>query len=131
MSKKKFKDSELRLVATGWLDASIIAMGTLGNNIHAVYLGSLLFIHDRPMTISELARYEFVGSRRSASRWAHQLIDRGVAKKTEAGIEITELGRETGRYFFGILANLQESIKKACKLDNKSKAVLLKREKGK
>jgi hypothetical protein len=107
---KKFDDDQLRNAARLWLDASILATGSFQNNIQAVYLGALLFVSDRPMSISELARHEFVGSRRSALRWANQLIERGVAERTSEGLVITDKGNETARYFFGVLANIAREI---------------------
>lgn len=81
-------------------------MGNLDNNIHAVFLGSVLFIHDRAMSYRELSRLPFVGSRRSATRWAKKLEEMGVAQKTEDGVIITERGLETARYYFGKMSKL-------------------------
>ena len=67
----------------------------------------MLFAEDRPISIRELARLPFIGSRRSAARWAEQLVELGVAEKTEDGIMVTEMGRKTGRYYFGNMSNIR------------------------
>lgn len=107
----KYNDIELRRAADVWLQLSEHAIGTLGNKMNAVFIGAVLFVLDRPVSIRELSKYSFVKSRRNAVRWVKLLIDAGVAKKTEEGIEITELGKQTGRYYFGKLLNIKNISK--------------------
>lgn len=103
MSNETKEKDLLRKLARQWLDLSEVAIGDLDDNIHAVFLGAALFAKGQPMTISELSRLPFIGSRRSAARWVDILIDLGVAEKTPKGIVTTALGEETGTFYFGNL----------------------------
>lgn len=102
-----YSDSELRAVAQTWLNLSEPAIGELGNKMNAVFIGAILFVLDRPASIRELSKYSFVKSRRNADRWVANLVAAGVAEKTDNGVVITELGKKTGRFYFGNLSNIK------------------------
>lgn len=110
MSKREIDDRILKMFATVWLECSERAMGDLDNNIHAVFLGAVLFASNRPMSINELSKLPFIGSRRSAARWVEKLIAMGVATRTEQGVITTELGEQTGRYYFGTLLSKGKTL---------------------
>ena len=111
MSHEHKDKDRLRELARQWLDLSEVAIGDLDDNIHAVFLGAALFAKGQPMTISELSRLPFIGSRRSAARWVDILIELGVAERSPKGIVTTALGEETGTFYFGKLLKVFSSAR--------------------
>ncbi len=106
-----FDDDTLRKAAEKWLEISGPTVGTFGNNIEAVFMGAILFVHDKPVSIRQLSKYPFIRSRRNADRWVNKMVEAGVLEKTEGGVVVTELGKRTARYYFGTLLNLNQFIK--------------------
>ena len=107
----RYKDEVLRLAAKEWLKLSAVASAPLGNNLDAVLMGAILFSSDKPVSIRKLSQHPFVRSRRNATRWVEKMETLGVVQRTDEGIITTELGKETGRYYFGSLLNLEQIIK--------------------
>lgn len=110
MSRREINDRDLKMFASVWLEASERAWADL-DNIPAAFLGAALFANSRPMSINELSKLPFIGSRRSAARWVDKLVDLGVAERTEDGVVTTELGEQTGRFYFGTLMNRADGLK--------------------
>lgn len=106
----RYDDEILRLAAEEWLELSEKAATPLGNNLDAVFMGAILFSLNEPVSIRRLSSYPFVRSRRNANRWVEKMVSLGVVKRTEDGVLATELGKQTGRFYFGSLLNLMQTI---------------------